>query len=129
MSEASAWESIRGQLSLRGAHVQRFTDKLFKGIPDTNCCTKKGEIWLEGKYIDYPPTRSIQIPLKIEQANWLESRQKAGGNCFVWVRVGRLYWVLIRSDFRGWRKGKPVSEWNALERFSTVAELVAKLPI
>lgn len=116
MSESSAWTTVRGHLvSLPGrVHIQRFEDKLSGGIPDTNVCWDGVEFWLEAKYVKDLPKRAttkVKVDLRPDQALWLETRQRAGGFCFVWVRVRDEGWLLFDSRFRALQDGIALGDW------------------
>ena len=103
MTESSAWQTLRTHLKRPRTHIQRLEDSLTAGIPDASVCHDGREIWLEGKYMKALPKR-IQTPIKPglrpDQATWLENRERAGGNCRIWIRIVDLGWVLVWTDFR-----------------------------
>lgn len=108
MSEQSATQTLISNLKrqMQGIHVQRLEDKLTQGVPDMNVCWNGGEAWLEGKFLRRLPTRHdtlVRFGSKgerrlIMQRNWLNTRAKAGGLCFVWLRIEDGDWFLFSGD-------------------------------
>jgi len=112
MAENSATATMRKNLKLLmpGIDMQRIEDKLTSGIPDLNACWSGVEFWMEGKFIKDLPVRASSIvrfgpkddERLVYQARWLEKRQLAGGQTFLWCRVrdGRWFlWVGPNFDF------------------------------
>jgi hypothetical protein len=101
MKESSSWSTLRGHLKARGAHLQRFEDKLTGGIPDTNVCLRGSEFWLEGKALREWPKREttlVKVGLRPDQALWLDNRVRAGGHAFVWIKTPTV-WILSTRFF------------------------------
>lgn len=135
MSEAAAWSTIRQHLIDNGAHVQRLEDKLHAGIPDASVCCGS-DFWLEGKFVEKLPKRdSTRIRFGEEsrvilQRNWLHAREKAGGKCFVWLRVQDFGWFLFRGpDFGFLVDGIPKAELSKKARsyFGTAKAMVTEM--
>lgn len=142
MSEASAWTTLRGHLVGMGGrvHIQRFEDKLTGGIPDTNVCWDPVwgtphpgiEFWLEGKYVKALPKRQttrVKVDLRADQALWLETRQRAGGKAFVWIRVADYGWLLFDSGFRELRDGIPLGDFSKKPCYINCREMVRALKV
>ena len=83
------------------------TGSVGRGIPDSNCCHRGIEFWIEFK-----TTNAWSVDLRPEQIAWLLRRHRAGGRVFVGVR---------RQVIAGPRKGPAVDElwlvhgWAAAE--------------
>lgn len=139
MSEASAWTTLRSHLvGMDGrVHIQRLEDKLTGGIPDTNVCwsrdTRPGiEFWLEGKYVKELPKRQttkVKVDLRADQALWLETRQRAGGKAFVWIRVADYGWLLFDSRFRSLQDGIVLSDFINEPVYPTCKAMVQALKV
>lgn len=130
-SEDSAWATLRKKFVERGCDIQRFEDKLSKGIPDSNICAPGGkEFWFEGKFLPKYPARQstpVRVGLRLEQCNWLITRARHGARCFVWVREPD-GWRLISSEFEKVRDGVPLKDWAAFgTRHATAEALVEAL--
>lgn len=85
-------------------HAQRFTDRLTKGIPDTNLCWKGIEAWVELKY-------GSDAELSSEQRLWLRTRRAAGGRAFVLWQLDKEYY-LWSTGFGNWPKSSPCAVWR-----------------
>jgi len=142
MSEASSWSTLRTHLMLFDGkvHIQRFEDKLTGGIPDCNVCwTPVGfkaknsiEFWMEGKFVKELPKRAttkVKVGLRPDQALWLETRQRAGGNAFVWVRIADVGWQLWSSRFRALQDGIPANEFLQEPVYSTCKDMARLLRV
>lgn len=144
MSEQSAWATLRGHLvGMDGrVHIQRLEDKLSTGIPDTNVCWQpepwcdRGyEFWLEGKFIRELPKRAttkVMVGtggLSAEQALWLETRQRAGGKVFVWIRVADHGWLLFHDRFRALQRGIVLSDFQNEPVYPNAKALVLALKV
>ncbi len=133
MTEASAWTTLKSNLhqGLEGnVHIQRFEDKLTGGIPDTNVCWNGLDFWMEGKFLKVLPKRSatlIKVDLRANQTLWLETRKRAGGKVFVWVRVADYGWMLFSDRFRDLKEGIPLEEFLKLPSFINCRSLVRHL--
>lgn len=86
-----------------GLHLQRVENVVATGVPDVEGCYVGESFWCELKGCDRPAKRTtpIRYKLTLEQVEWLEKRWRAGGNCFLYIRVGvghdiRRY--LLRGD-------------------------------
>lgn len=90
----------------RGAYIhrQRFTDKMYKGIPDSNLCRGGVEAWIECKF-------GPDAKLSAEQKIWLNAHQRAGGRVFVLLQVERIY-SLWSHGFENWPKSPPLHVWS-----------------
>lgn len=132
MSEASAWTTLRSHLVKMGTrvHIQRLEDKLTGGIPDTNFCVDGVEVWLEGKFLKDLPKREstkVKVELRADQALWLETRQRAGGYAFVWIRVRDVGWMLFDGRFRALQDGIPLVDFMQEPIYATCKEMVEVL--
>lgn len=137
MSEKNSTQTVRGHvLALPGkVDVQRIEDKMSPGIPDMNVCWNGIEFWLEGKFIKDLPARDDTLvrfgskdePRLAHQANWLENRQRAGGKCFVWIRVRDDGWYFWRDDFRRLVNGVPKHWFTEATRYGSAKEMVAAI--
>lgn len=134
MSEASAWTTLRSHLkAMEGrVHIQRFEDKLTGGIPDTNVCWNGIEFWLEGKFVRNLPLRAstlVKVGLRADQKLWLETRQRAGGKAFVWVRIADHGWLLFENRFQALKDGIRLTDFIDEPVYSTCKEMVEALKV
>jgi hypothetical protein len=85
------------------AHWQRIENHYTPGTPDANVCIPgMGEFWVEGKFLKRWPSKPeavIKIELRREQAMWANSRQRAGGNAIVALRIGSSEWLFFNANF------------------------------
>lgn len=133
MSEASSWSTLRGHLmnvDPGRVHIQRVEDKMTTGVPDTNVCLLGKEFWLEGKFIRDLPKRDstpVKIGLRADQATWLETRHRAGGQCFVWIRVRDVGWMLFEDRFRSLQDGIMLGDFMQEPVYSSAKEMVGEI--
>jgi hypothetical protein len=105
------------------------------GVPDTNCCWKKIDFWIEYKF-----TSGNAVKFRPLQPGWIMRRTRAGGRVFIAVRkttmagprreAGDALWLFPGSEVRalvdtglagarpcGVWEGSPASwPWEAVER-------------
>ena len=125
MSEMSAWATLRTKLKAKGAHIQRFEDKLQAGIPDANFCLKGEETWLEGKFLkEYPKreTTKVKVGVRKEQATWAENRLLAGGVHYFWIREPDGWRLVEGKHSRSLQHGVPLREYRNLGVLFTRAD-------
>ena len=133
MSESASWQTIRKHLASHGAHIQRLEDQLSVGVPDATACLRR-DFWLEGKFVKSLPARD-DTPIRfgaraqtVHQRNWLDARTRAGGICFVWVRVADERWYYFTDDFAFLVDGIPKKEFlahpNAFKYASDMVERI-----
>lgn len=89
--EVRLWEWLRDGLKpVRGLHMRRVENLVSSGDPDVDGCYRGVYFEIELKGCDRPPRNG---PLKYEirkaQEVWHNLRHKAGGNNWVYVRVGK----------------------------------------
>lgn len=88
MSEANLRKLFKDNVP---GHLFRVENSVVSGGPDTNYCIAGVEGWVEFKWLEaYParPTTVIRIPHFMDaQRLWLKARWKAGGRCFVFIRI------------------------------------------
>ena len=100
MAESSLWKYLRKNMQGYG-HWIRVENAVELGTPDVNgCCQYQGksiDVWIELKAIDeWPKRATTRVKLKRftdEQKQWLIDRRKAGGKAFLFIRVGREYFL------------------------------------
>lgn len=116
-------------------HVQSHEDKYSVGIPDLSYAIAKCDAshiqsrtngWIELKYItswngDKPVKPKKYTP---NQVNWLNKRNKRGGNCYVFVQIGNEYYLLSAVYAKAIKKGMTKQEYDErfLLRFNNVIE-------
>jgi hypothetical protein len=112
--EQSAWTSIRPMLTGMGLDPHRVENVVGPGHPDVDY--SHGNIELKA-VLDFPVRSSTPVRLPEftgEQAGWLAKRWEAGGLSWLFVRVGR-EWFL----FDGWtalqvQRGLDAIDWREL---------------
>lgn len=94
--ESSLWDTVRVNLA-PFADLVRVENAVEAGTPDVNYCLHggKGEGWIELKDADAWPARADTL-LRLDhvttvQREWWLRRRRAGGRCFVLLRVGYDY--------------------------------------
>lgn len=97
-SESTFWKYIKDKLPVQ-AHFQRHEDICASGIPDVSYGWNGVHGWIELKF--YPKWKKkdcdhINTWTK-EQRLWLRKRQKAGGHCFLFVKIEKDY-LLFGED-------------------------------
>ena len=135
MSESNATKTLRTHLRARGAHVQRFEDKLTPGIPDTGCGIHGRYAWLEGKFVKALPARGKTLirfgsrgePRLAHQRNWLTAHQKAGGIALWWIRVRDGKWYLFADRFNWLTDGVERDTLLAQQGFSSAKEMAREI--
>lgn len=76
--------------------VQRHEDKYSVGIPDLSFGANGINGWIELKaYRGWPTNSEFKKLFTAKQANWLEGRGRAGGHCFLVMRVSS--YILVYS--------------------------------
>lgn len=109
MTEQNSTQTIKKYIKAwPKTHIQRVEDSMSPGIADMNVCHQGFEFWLEGKFLKDLPVRDntlVRVGLTPEQATWLETRQRAGGCVFVWIRVRGYGWLLFEDQFRELQHG------------------------
>ena len=86
-------------------HIQSHEDKYTSGIPDLDYCLTGVAGWIELKIIQEWPVKSgtkLNTALRHltnDQMNWMKQRSKAGGKCFVLLKVMKTKeYLLYRGD-------------------------------
>lgn len=98
--ESKLWQYVRDGMGNRW-DAQRIEDSLSVGIPDISyCITVNG--WIELKHVPKAPIKSETV-MKIkhwtaEQENWLITRGKRGGSCFVLIQIENCYLLIDWSE-------------------------------
>lgn len=113
MKESSLWVIIRQNLPQ--VHWQRIETSTGLGIPDINGCWEGKEFWVEIKYLPTFPVRA-NTPVKIkhytpEQRLWLRKRGQAGGQAWLFVRVGA-EWFLFDHEAAQLVTGWTAEQWR-----------------
>ena len=93
MNEATLRNYVRPRLAAKGVLTTHHEDALNSGIPDLSYSGGGVHGWLELKWLEAWPKRDATI-VKIdhytkEQKHFLLSRGRAGGRCWLLLRVGR----------------------------------------
>lgn len=102
-SEVSLWKCFKRNMAPFG-EFDRHEDKLNLGVPDVSYVLLNGVTtgWIELKHAhNYPARASTVFRIKHftqEQRFWLRRRGTAGDNCWLFLQVGRDYWLF---DWRG----------------------------
>lgn len=107
------------------AHWQRIENHYTPGTPDANVCIPGvGEFWVEGKFFkkwSNNPEAIIKIELRREQAMWLASRQRAGGNVLIALRMGTSEWLFFNSGFLRLVEGMTKAEMLELAYWHSIS--------
>lgn len=107
MKESSLWAYLKRGMAGRW-DACRHEDVSTLGVPDVsfgiNHFHADGRVngWIELKSLDAWPKRpstTVRIGLSAHQFRWLRRRGHQGGNCWVFLRVGREYLLFGRSQF------------------------------
>ncbi len=97
-SENALWQTFKRNMSVFG-RFDRHEDKLSLGVPDISYCIFNGASkgWIELKYVEAPPKRASTIfridHFTREQKAWLRGRGESGDNCWVFLQMGREYYL------------------------------------
>jgi hypothetical protein len=95
-SESAFWDTLRDLIGKEG-HVKRCENYVGPGTPDVNYCIRGVERWIELKEVDGWPKR-LDTKFDIEhftsdQRIWHRRRWAAGGISYVFVQIGRDYFL------------------------------------
>ena len=93
MNEATLRRYVRDGLHRGGALTTHHEDLINVGLPDVSYSYTGAHGWIELKWTEAWPKRS-GTPLRLphytpEQKYWLLNRGRAGGRCWLLLRVGR----------------------------------------
>lgn len=99
--------------------VQSHEDQFSTGIPDLSFAAGGVDGWIELKQIPRWPARASTLvkPSKYtaDQVNWLRRRAKKGsGQCFVFVRVDKEYFLFSYLRARQVRQGLVQDDYRKL---------------
>jgi len=90
--ESGLWKWIRRDTDyIEELDIGRVENMVAKGWPDVNGCWDGYEFWIELKVVPKRPKTDrggITVTFQSEQPDWLETRWRVGGACFVLVQVG-----------------------------------------
>lgn len=111
--ETNLWRYLKEGMGNRW-DACRHEDKITEGVPDVSfgmsridnrCLDRKARVngWIELKVLDSWPKRPSTVVrvdhLTDEQRRWIAERGKAGGNVWLFLRVGReyllFYWDVV----------------------------------
>lgn len=105
MNESAFWRSILEKFlkALKGfkKDFKRIENNVSSGTPDVNYCIEGKEGWIELKHAKEWPKRGGPLKLRHfspEQRLWIKTRQKAGGNVYVLLKVERDYFLFWDID-------------------------------
>lgn len=88
---------------------QRHEDRYSEGIPDFSYALEGVNGWIETKYVkSFPsdPKRELILHhFTPSQVNWLRKRGSYGGHCFVFIQVGKEYFLFSSYYARTLRHG------------------------
>lgn len=97
MSEANMWKTLRKHFKDAELDPHRIESSTRSGIPDVNITTG----WIELKYVPRAPQRpesKVRLPgFSAEQKQWLSNRSKAGGRCWVLVKVEKVGFFIFEG--------------------------------
>lgn len=90
--------------------VQSHEDKYSEGIPDLSYGIGGVNGWIELKYLpEWPLRNDVYVKpdrFTANQVNWLISRGKKGGKCFIFIKIGDEYFLFDWTLARHIRAGK-----------------------
>ncbi len=93
MNEATLRNYVRRGLRAKGVLTTHHEDALQSGIPDLSYSGGGHHGWIELKWLEAWPKRAdtiVRVPhYTKEQKHFLLSRGRAGGRCWLLLRVGR----------------------------------------
>lgn len=107
MSETNMWRNMRKRMHPYWEQATRHEDKFASGIADVSFVCNGMHGWLELKKIDAWPKRKNTIVrcrhYTPEQRNFLRAKGRAGGNTWLFVKIGREYLLIdwVRADLFG----------------------------
>ena len=108
MNEATLRNYVRKGLHANGILTTHHEDALNPGIPDLSYSGNGVHGWIELKWLEAWPKRAdtiVRIPhYTKEQKHFLLSRGRAGGRCWLLLRVGT--WHLLMDHERAQRAGE-----------------------
>ena len=100
MNESAFWNSTKEKFlkALKGLKkdFKRIENNVSSGTPDVNYCIEGKEGWIELKHAKEWPKRGGPLKLRhftSEQRLWIRTRQKAGGNAYVLLKVEKDYFL------------------------------------
>lgn len=97
MNEATLRNYVRPRLAEKGVLTTHHEDALNTGIPDLSYSGGGVNGWIELKWLEDWPKRAttiVRIPhYTKEQRHFLLTRGRAGGRCWLLLRVGRGHWL------------------------------------
>lgn len=89
--ETRLWDWLRDGLKIKKhLHMRRVENKVSEGDPDVDGCWdgKYFELELKGTNRPHDPSTILDIEVRQSQVIWARRRWLAGGNIWVYVRVG-----------------------------------------
>lgn len=116
MNEATLRNYVRPRLLAKGVLTTHHEDALNTGIPDLSYSGGGVHGWIELKWLPAWPKRA-ETPVRIphytkEQKHFLLSRGRAGGRCWLLLRVGKEHLLFdheyaqrVGEEDRGWLYG------------------------
>ena len=98
LRESSLWGTMSSNLrKIRGVRVKRIEDSCSPGTPDVYIRSIHGSAWAELKHLNaFPkrPTTPVRIPHFTDQQRlWLREEGLLGGNAWLFIQVGREYFL------------------------------------
>ena len=113
MNEATLRNYVRKGLHAKGVLTTHHEDALNTGIPDLSYSGGGVHGWIELKWLEAWPKRAgtvVRIPhYTKEQKHFLLSRGRAGGRCWLLLRVGREH--LLFDHEQAQDVGKETNGW------------------
>jgi len=98
MAEKSLWKYLKNNMKKRW-DATRHEDRVTSGVPDVSYGINGVNGWIELKAMARWPREGLRIPgFTLEQKRWLQSRDEAGGNVWIFLRIGRDY-LLISGKY------------------------------
>lgn len=89
--ETRLWDWLRtGLKTYKGLHMRRVENRVSEGDPDVDGCCNGKYFELELKGCNRPRSRETLLDIEVRQAQviWHRRRWKAGGNVWLYIRVG-----------------------------------------
>ncbi len=101
MNESGFTRAVNKKLS-KNIYCWKVSDRYTGGVPDVYYSSKRGDMWIEYKYLHKLPKR-VKPNLSSLQIKWLKERHSEGRNVFVVVGSPTL---CLLYEQRNWEKAE-----------------------
>ena len=137
MNEATLRNYVRPRLAAKGVLPTHHEDALNSGIPDLSYSHGGVHGWIELKWLEAWPKREATI-VRIqhytkEQKHFLLSRGRAGGRCWLLLRIGRAHMIFNHEASRyvgeqnaAWLEFSATEAWDNGIDFEQLTRILTK---